>query len=1105
VLPDSERYTIKPEGRPNNQCPPVQLSAANMPEVVSFYRLSNELQMLLKGTTGAGHTDADIMILALKKSNLSYCTDVTVLDDGHHYRCDLWISSVFVASGVAACCADAVDTAYACAAQLLQKPYLHLAEDANGSEVLLGSDNPFIDPPSVTTTREQQNSATSFPAVNYPFTDQSSVDGDSSTTGARVLGSSIRDIDNKKKCDSNAAVSVMLGQNFDVNNNSEAHDRSTKIPCASSELVDHSSIAVTHNKLDSCTKSSGKVLEYQPAVVISKSQKDLSSLVNQFSSLAHIAKDVVALFQRTKSIRDVFEMAVHMSDMLSKTRISPLSYGRVHCRLLVNDVVVAAAEGVDKKSAKSNAYKIAAEVVSMPYLCLEEEKHGMLQLLGSQEPFIDEMLDAIQMEAEDGKATSSFHRSLMSDNEEDALHPTTSLSCSGHSILELPTFLNTLVSWVRAKSPKKFNNSIARLQAALLSSNLHVTESFSVGNFSIHQCELSVNSVLISVSKAKRKKQAKLAAYNAAVELLSMLYLGLQEVSQSYLYQLIGSDEPFCRNISSHEHELPLTHVQQPDQSNTTLLSYSSTADKSAVYVSLLASKVKALSKCLTATRTIQEENNMLTAALDSVNLQKIFTYSRGPGKIYCCHLQANGISFSVGEGEIRKIAKLSACCAAVKLLQMPYLHLVESSNYDNMNATKVLAGSEEPLKEESYDFVSHLDISSDYLCSPVLDVVNVSEHQTVVKKLDQLVFCLKQVVSAVRTVVHILQASVHNNLKMFYYNNGSYRMLIDMALCVANPPVRLHTVNGCTLSVDGLDIAVAEAGASTDNPYKAVVELLCKPCLCLVSSQSDGCVRLVGFEEYGYNDDSFILQNDARGLDGVAPKLRSLVSRKCVLADDCESSHDVMRCCEKPSYVAGVRREPSYVVAENEEIVSSEASDETNEAIRPEVVPEACSKVSQLNIPAEGENATAVAGGDDLESRHPPTMDEKHCVGRTEVSLPSALKEFVILQGDFKRQSAWHVLRRSAAFNRLPLGCVVDGVEGDYSCRLSFGGHTLTCVTAHGRSKLSAKKAASNQALKLLAVTCYTLEMKNFNVANPLTWTQVFGDICLADRMGIS
>jgi len=854
------------------------------PVIVSLCRLSDVLRKFSEGMTDAGSTDADVMQLALKNSGLSYYTDVSALDHGRRYRCDLWICCVLVASGEAAGCATAIDAAYARASQLLRKPHLHWAEDASGSEVLLGSDDPFIDLPSPTSYREQ------------------------ATISTRPVDETLAD-------------------------------------------------------------------------------------------LCH----------------------------------------------------------------------------------------------------------AVQMEQENVKVGRPSSQSAASDMADAVREPVTAASCGGGGgLFALPAHLDTFASRVKVESAHKFNNSVHLIRAALAYSRCNFAPklSFSGTDGVASWCELSLGDVLISVGHAKKKKLARRAAHNAAVQLLNLPYLALEEVSYRQ-YKLIGSDEPLVvRTAASHDGAPQWkAHRQQCDNANTTSLSCAADNSASVSGLSVLASKVKALCKCLTARGTVLEQKDMLTLALDSMRLLNVCSYSQpGHGSMHQCDIMVNDVCISVGNARKKIAAKRLACSAAVRLLRMPYLHLKAGTN---SASAKTLAGSENALQGQSYDVVTELDISSSYLSTPSLDLINVTEQQNADSKLRQLVICLKRVVSAVRTVVHILRAPDGSS---WTQGDDNCKKMVVMALRVAKAPARLRTVGGCVFSVGGLDIALTDAGSTSQHPYTDIVELLCKPSLCVVSSQNDGRLRLLGFEEYALGE----------GDDGLLMLRCDLVEQEgdeLEVDDDTTVENSSGVRCDSGVSVAAVHRVPgSVAAAENDEFVSSEAGDDGGDddddcenlrqsregSYRAGIF--ATQAYSQLST-TQNSDDDDFAVGCDSESLRPPTIDEKQNVTRRskkKPSTPTVLDEFVMLRGDFRRQSAVKILKRSAIFNSWSLRFVIDGgAEGSVRCSVVLGEHTVASAT--GCRKMAAKKAAAEQALKQLAVTCYALETKKFNtVAKPLTRTQV----CLFARL---
>ena len=108
--------------------------------------------------------------------------------------------------------------------------------------------------------------------------------------------------------------------------------------------------------------------------------------MNQFNSLANIAKDIYAV--STKSAREMVDMALNMSYLSSKCEVERVRGGRFCYKVLIRDVLVAAAEDYQRKKARATAYNAAADLLRMPYLCLEE-KHDGIQLIGSNRPFVD--------------------------------------------------------------------------------------------------------------------------------------------------------------------------------------------------------------------------------------------------------------------------------------------------------------------------------------------------------------------------------------------------------------------------------------------------------------------------------------------------------------------------------------------------------------------------------------------------------------------------------------------------------------------------------------------------------------------------------------------
>ena len=112
----------------------------------------------------------------------------------------------------------------------------------------------------------------------------------------------------------------------------------------------------------------------------------------------------------------------------------------------------------------------------------------------------------------------------------------------------------------------------------------------------------------------------------------------------------------------------------------------------------------------------------------------------------------------------------------------------------------------------------------------------------------------------------------------------------------------------------------------------------------------------------------------------------------------------------------------------------------------------------------------------------------------RVETFPAQGLANFVILQSHFRKahRAAMNVLQQSASFNNWPLSYNLTTVEEGRRCLLTLGGHTLADIVEKG--KKSAQKAAAGQALKKLSSTCYTLKVKQYDIAaSALTRNEVW------------
>ena len=597
--------SVLPDRGQNNMSQAEMLGTENLPSIMAcFHRLSNKVKALFKDTATVKNA-ATVMALAIKESKLPCHTRVTKYK-GHGYYCQLYIVSVFVASGEAARRVNAIEEAYVNAAKLLQKSHLRLTIGHDSSTVLVGFDEPFVEVPCTLQPQQAPEIGVSTTTITDPVFEQRAENSKCHSSTPYAQKSVQSDSVSTVKCPSADISTVEISmaveeKHMENADNSEVLSNESSHAMLSSTLLDQPHVNITGNKPDVQTLSADgsveekELTEYQKTVVIARSHNDLSRLVNRFHSLAHIAKDIYAMFDRTKSVKDMFEMALHMSYMCSKSEVIKLRGGCVRCQLSIDDVLVAVVENSDKKSAKIMAYSTAAELLRMPFLCLEE-KDSTVRLIGSEEPFIDMSLEphnvkvtssanrgfwqdtaistAKAEERKDSqqplneslrphyvKATSFSSRNLCQDSgiasadveeKKDSQEPLNKLTCNAN-LSKLVICIHGLACRVKAviQSAMKFNNGMDIIQKALVGSKMHLTRPIvpvvGVG----YQCELFVDGVEIACGNASRRKEAQHAAYNAAVGLLKMPYLRLQEDPEhNQSFKLIGSEQPFVGVLS---------------------------------------------------------------------------------------------------------------------------------------------------------------------------------------------------------------------------------------------------------------------------------------------------------------------------------------------------------------------------------------------------------------------------------------------------------------------------------------------------------------------------------------------------------------------------
>ena len=539
--------------------PAVLLNPADFPAIMAcFTHLSVKMKAVFSDTA-TEQSAATIMALALKTTNLPFCTLGTKLSERRGYRCDLRIASVFVASGEAAKRTDATNKAYVNAAEILQKPHLCLAVSHEKSTMLIGSDRAFAEVPSASEPQQTPEIAISSPTVIHPANQRAKVTEDHMYALVPHAQNSVLSGTN---CNENCPFPDSSAEKVStpVEKQKQNGDRFGNHAINVSTLPDqtHVNMAVAGNKPDIQTQklddsvSEQELSECGKTVVIARSCKDLSRLENRFRSLAHITKDICALFKDTMPVKDMVEMALHISSMCSNTNCVKLQNGRIYCRLLIDDVQVAAAEDYSRKSARIMVYNIAAKLLCMPYLCLEE-KLDAVQLLGSEKPFADMLLiaDEIKVSSSSSKGLSLNSGIDVADVEDKKdLHKPLPYTADLSKVANHLYGLACRVKAISESMPSEvqINNSIDLIQRAVGGRNFglcfkcRLVWVVGVG----YCCELFIDGVEIACGKHSQKKRAKLAAHDAAVELLKKPYLRLQEDPENnQSFKLIGSMQPF--------------------------------------------------------------------------------------------------------------------------------------------------------------------------------------------------------------------------------------------------------------------------------------------------------------------------------------------------------------------------------------------------------------------------------------------------------------------------------------------------------------------------------------------------------------------------------
>jgi len=760
-----------PENSPNVRSSAVLLRTVDLPAImVRFRHLSSKVKSLFRSMSQTSVEDyVAIMKLALKGTKLPFHANVREVREG--YQCTLHIISVFVACGEDAKKKHATGKAYMHAAKLLQKAYFRLAMGCDISTVLIGSDKPFEELQSASKPEIDISPQTVIEPIIHDLVAENSDDRIRNPVASCTINSIASETDRSGEVAFvNASANDVSAQIEKRQNDGNSQIRSINIESSntmsSSTVLDETHLNITSNHTDVLRQSTDasvgeqEVMDCPKTVVTARSHKDLSHLIDQFNSLAHIAKDIYAMFKSTKSVKDMFEMALHMSHMSLKSEVVKLGRGRFCCQLLIADVLFATAESYDKKSAKVMAYSMASELLHMPYLCLEE-KLNAVQVIGSSKPFTDKIMP---LDHGDFKVDPCLSQGFWPDNsrttdnaEDKAVHePLTALPYE-FDLSKLVNYFHSLACRIKAisESALKVSSDMDLIQKALGGNFVHLKTHFIWEKGFGYLCELNINGVEVACGKASNKKEAKHAASNAVVVLMKKPYLRLQQdADQSQSYKLIGSDQPFVEvtsgvlpddqncvvtdkgklvdkeqsakpHVSLDSHQLQLSDVTRDigklkieacftDSLNSSedasampedLCKTQVSADACGMHVlellnqfHALAHRVKSISK---SSVEAHNSTNIIDTALADTQMQKKRLIAWLSSIVFRCELSVDGVVLSYGEGDTKEQAKDAAYNAAFELLSKPHLQLQQNLEF---NRSFRLAGSDEPL-----DVVSHV------------------------------------------------------------------------------------------------------------------------------------------------------------------------------------------------------------------------------------------------------------------------------------------------------------------------------------------------------------------------------------------------------------
>ena len=322
---------------------------------------------------------------------------------------------------------------------------------------------------------------------------------------------------------------------------------------------------------------------------------DLSRLVARFHRLVCRIKAVSESAVPISNSIQLIEKALAKSKMRSIGPIASMTGAGYHCELFIGGVEISSGNGSERQKAKHAAYSAAVELLQKPYLRLQEnpESSQLFRLVGSERPFVGVLSGVLPRDqtsvttTEEGQLEDSPEPEESADDG-DKWHCPDGVKLDTETRSENSSYLPLLNGAVTADESSlcetkisvslpssidisqlmnEFRAFVQRVKCLSMSSLAHADIiEMAVTDTQIQKrivwmdsialqcrCALSVHGILVAYGVGDRWKQAKQAAYSAAVKLLSKPHLQLRENLAGFgcSYVLVGAEDTFAAASTS--------------------------------------------------------------------------------------------------------------------------------------------------------------------------------------------------------------------------------------------------------------------------------------------------------------------------------------------------------------------------------------------------------------------------------------------------------------------------------------------------------------------------------------------------------------------------